>query len=145
MFTLRIGRITQVRTQSDPTERPVRSVVFTRMNFGSAIHKVGRWEVVCGFSERRDKMYGAFRGESHLATARARRRKRPGSTCDVCRTDYIHINLSLSLYIYIYTLIHIISPLIRTPPAPPPYNLTSLGGLLMRGVIIGWVPTPYPP
>ena len=36
-----------------------------------------------------------------------------------------------------------ILPLIRTPP-PPPYDLTSLGGHLMRGVIVGGVLPPYP-
>ena len=28
---------------------------------------------------------------------------------------------------------------------PPPYNLTSLGGHFMRGVIVGWVPPHLPP
>ena len=46
------------------------------------------------------------------------------------------------IYIYIYIYIYNLPPLIRNPP---PYNLTSLGGVLIRGVIVGWVPTPYPP
>ena len=51
-----------------------------------------------------------------------------------------------SLLLLLLSWLLIISPpKKKPPPTPPPYNLTSLEGYLMRGVIVAWVPTPYPP
>ena len=74
--------------------------------------------------------------------------KRRGITTTTTTTITITITITNYYYYYRVTTITItttitinLPPLIRTPP----YNLTSLGGFLMRGVIVGWVPTPYPP
>ena len=88
-------------------------------------------------------------------------RGRAGGGCEggaalyIC-IDITHVYISIiMIYIYIYICIErererereramrIISPpLIRNPP---PLQFDFVGGFLMRGVIVGWVPTPYPP
>ena len=65
--------------------------------------------------------------------------------CIVIVIVIVMVIVIVIIVIVIVTIVIISPPPNKKPPPPPPYNLTSLGGHFMRGVIVGWVPHPLPP